>query len=259
MIHLLCFTNGRGDCLRRTLESFEQNVYEPSSKDVMWSFTIINDSPDPNYREWLEANYGSPDGGRTSYMYNLVHTGGNAGFDGAIRAGWAQLGIVGLSRPHGDYVFHLEDDFTFNEQIDVPLMMDILAAQPHLVQIALQRQPWAPIEEEAGGVIASNRDQYIQREAERSHSLNGHNIDELGPYRIAWCEHRLFFTTNPSIYRCSLVHELPHGWPVGEHSEARFADALYSSNPEYRSAYLGGLYDPPKVHHIGDVRLGTRY
>lgn len=226
---LLVFTNGRGDCLTRTLESFHEQV-EPYGSQ--WVKSIVDDSDDPEYFMWLRHMF-CPQG------FSVFQTpGGRAGFDGAIRFGWSLVSAV-----NDEFVFHLEDDFVFNERIHVEDMRRILVADPDVVQVALQRQPWNPTEEAAGGLIASRVDEYI----ESSVIVYDHVID--------YVTQRMFFTTNPSMYRAKLVRR---GWPVGAHSEGRFSIDLFA-DPRLRSAFLGGLHDPPKVTHIGDIRVGTNY
>ena len=70
----------------------------------------------------------------------------------------------------------------------------------------------------------------------------------------SFLEHDLFFTTNPSLYRRSL---LDNQWPEGPQSEGRFTGWMRDLG--YRFAYLGEGSDPPWVHHIGDERAGKDY
>jgi hypothetical protein len=153
------------------------------------------------------------------------------GFGGAIRAGWEQV--------ETDYVFHLEQDFTFNVPVDLDGMVALLERQPHLAQVALKRQPWNREERRAGGIV----------------ELHPHDFTERTDGQATWTEHRRFFTTNPSVYPSEL---LTFGWPDGDQSEGMFTHRLLR-DPQLRFAFWGGKFDPPTVHHIGDVRSGNGY
>ncbi len=96
------------------------------------------------------------------------------GFSGAIQAGWSQV--------ETDYVLHWEADFVVHRPIPVDAMVSVLEAHPHLVQMALLRQPWNEAELEAGGIVHLRPHEYEPA------TWNGHR----------WLEHRLCTTTNPS-------------------------------------------------------------
>lgn len=213
-------TDGRGDILDRTLTSFDAMVEGPITRRV-----IHDDSADPGYRERLAGTY--PD-------YELIG-GERAGFGGAIRRAWQHV-----ARYPERFVFHLEDDFTFNRPVDLASMASVLDTHPHLVQLALRRQPWNDLERAAGGVVEQHPDAYTE--------VN----DENGR---AWLEHRLFFTTNPSLYRTSLCRQ---PWPRGPESEGRFTHQLLAS-PKVRFGYWGARDSGEWVAHIGDHRNGTGY
>lgn len=152
------------------------------------------------------------------------------GFGGAIRAGWAEVTT--------DYVFHLEQDFTFNEPVDIDAMRTVLEEHSHLAQLALLRQPWNDHERAAGGVVQLHPESY--------------EAMEWGGHR--WLEHTRHFTTNPSLYPASLCKR---GWPTGNHSEGHFGIGLFESDRDVRCAYWGDGRE--LVTHIGDERAGTGY
>ena len=79
-------------------------------------------------------------------------------------------------------MFHQEQDFTFNEPVELNRMAQVLDRNPHLMQMAMRRQPWNPIEEAAGGIVESDPDAYL----------------EVSDGLSTWLEHRKFFTTNRS-------------------------------------------------------------
>jgi hypothetical protein len=216
---LLAITDGRQDCLRRTLESFELSV-DPLLVDRR---VVVNDCvEDPAFGDWLDT---------LGFDEHLRPLPIRRGFAGAIAAGWEATGDA-------DYVFHLEDDFVFQRHIDLKLMTGVLADRPHLAQMALRRQAWNEDEVRAGGVIESRPAEFVDRREGGAH----------------WLEHRCFFTTNPSLLPACTV---ARGWPQVQHSEGIFSLSLFE-NPQATCAYWGRREDPPWVHHIG-ARSGTGY
>lgn len=222
---LLMVTDGRQECFDRTYLSLDA-VIGVRSFDVV---IIVDDSTNEAYGQHLDSLI--PSAIRLNPMAK------KRGFAGAIRAGWSALREL----PEVDYVFHLEDDFTFVRHFSLRWMAGILERNPHLAQMALKRQPWAPEEIEAGGIVQMFPDEYVQR------------IDEeTGQH---YYDHNLFFTTNPSLYRSELLWK--NDWPMGEGSEGRFTAALREQGRRF--AYLGDKFDEPWVRHIGDVRTGVCY
>lgn len=153
------------------------------------------------------------------------------GFAGAIQAGWDLIAT--------DYVFHLEGDFTFNRPVPVDRMCEILAAYPHLVQLALLRQPWNPAERAAGGVWQQHPDSYTPWLQEPD---------------AEWLEHARFFTTNPCLYPRWVADR---GWPQVPQSEGLFGLRLFAEDPERRAAFWGNGEE--WVTHIGQERAGHGY
>lgn len=217
---LLVMTDGRLDCIEQTIESARENLTGQVTYKV-----IHDDTGDEAHRDYLRGAF--PD-------FEVIGQPTRQGFGGAIRSAWANL----QSRPER-FVFHLEDDFTFNEPVDLGLMQRVLDRNPQLVQLALRRQPWNDAERAAGGIVEQHPDDYV----------------DCSDGVSDWLEHRRFFTTNPSIYRRSLIEK---GWPDGEHSEGVFGIRL-CENPTVRFGYWGCRTDPPKVHHIGAERAGSGY
>lgn len=189
---------------------------------------IHDDSGDPVFAARLRHQF--PD-------YRVISTAGRSGFGGAIRSAWEAL----RRNSSAPFVFHLEDDFTFNRPVDLAGMIWLLEQDPHLVNMALRRQPWNNAERAAGGVVEQHPDAY--HECERF------------PERLQWLEHRLFFTTNPGIYRRRLLFT---GWPEGAESEGRFSHQLLA-DPAVRFGYFGARDSGEAVHHIGAERKGTGY
>ena len=223
MIALLVMTDGR-DHIFETIPSFEA-----SARGTISERWIHDDSGDRHHAEALQ---------RAFPAYTVVTSGGRSGFGGAIRSAWSIL----REQSAAPYVFHLEDDFTFLRPVDVNAMAALLAIRPELVQVALRRQPWNAAEIAAGGIVEQHPEDFADC-----------SCPELGVECLA---HRRFFTTNPGLYRRSLL--LEHDWPTGPNSEGHFSAELFA-DPSARSAYLGSRTSGVWVCHTGTNRAGTGY
>lgn len=221
MICLLVLTDGRKDCLLRTVGSFNEMVSGRITRRVMH-----DDSGDPDYRVWLNETF-APD-------FEIIGPRRRSGFGEAIARSWRHV-----AESPERFVLHLEDDFTFNRPVDLTDLADVIDRHPHLVQLALRRQPWNPEERAAGGIVEQHPDDYADC------SANGHS----------WLEHRRFFTTNPSLYRRSLCAV---GWPLVEHSEGHFTHRLLA-DPRVRFGFWGARDSGEWCHHIGVERVGVGY
>lgn len=224
MIALLVMTDGRDDLLDQALASAADKLVGPITERI-----INDDTGDFAHRQAISRRY--PD------FSVLGHPHGRQGFGGAIRNAWGYL------RHHSttSFVFHLEDDFTFNHRIDLAAMASTLIANPQLVQLALRRQPWNDEERAAGGIVEAHPDDFVERH---------------GWAAASWLEHRRFFTTNPSLYRRRLV--LEHDWPAVDHSEGVFTHQLLA-DPAVRFGYWGSRASGEAVTHLGHERAGVGY
>lgn len=222
MIVLLVRTDGRDELLRRTIDSMQQNVIGSISRIV-----IHDDTGDTDHNAMLQREYPAWD----------VISGPRAGFGGAIQRAWS---VIAREYDRCDYIFDLEDDFTFNRPVDLNEMAKVLDEFPHVQQIALMRQAWNDKERRAGGLLQSIEE----------------HLTETRWSGLHWMEHRLFWTTNPSLYRTSLISR---GWPEVEHSEGHFGISLMDEHPDNCFAFWGRKEDSPWVRHIGEHRVGTGY
>jgi hypothetical protein len=215
-------TDGRLSLLQRTLESFSLNVKYPFKHGV-----IINDCIDDNFRKEVD---------KLCAQYGLMphHHDEKKGFSGAYNSAFYMMKYLG-----SDYYFGCEDDFLFNEEISIQRMIDILEYDRNLVQVCLKRQAWSIEEKIAGGIIEKRPDDYANK--------------EFGD--LKWCEHRLFFSTNPNLAPRWVIER---GWDIRDSSEGMFGIELFQ-NPNYKSAFLGHKFDEPKVTHIGEIRNGHGY
>lgn len=222
------FTDGRRDCISQTIPSALENL-----KGTLDFKIIHDDSADPDYKSWLHREFG-PLGFRI--IGSLTY---KRGFGGSIAWMWE---TCDFALPETvQWLFHLEDDFTFNRPVDLEAMQDVLKANPHLVQLVLKRQPWNDEERKAGGIIEQHPEDYLQ--------CNDIAGDE-------WVKHRKFFSTNPSLYRRSLTKI---GWPDVPQSEGIFTHQLLEKPEALYFAFWGNRLDEPWVTHIGNQRVGIGY
>lgn len=228
-ICLLVITDGRKDCIRQAIPSALAMLEGPITRRVLY-----DDSGDLEHRQWLADQFPT---------FELVwHPDGRQGFGGAIRAAWTHL-----ARGGERYIWHAEDDFTYNRPVPLNGLVQVLQAFPHVVQVALRRQPWNDHERLAGGIVEQHPDAYEEH--------------WLGKY--AWLEHRQCFTSNPCLYRRTLA--VANEWPEGRDSEGHFTHHLLRhGSPEVsgeavRFAYWGDRDSGEAVTHIGHERVGVGY
>lgn len=219
---LLVITDGRRECIAQAIPSALANLEGPVTRRV-----IYDDSGNHDHQDWLRQEFPT---------FELVtHPLGRQGFGGAIRTAWSHIAL-GPER----FVFHAEDDFTYNGPVDLDAMSRVLDANPDLVQLALRRQPWNEHERLAGGIVEQHPDAYAQASSGAA----------------TWLEHRLFFTTNPSLYRRSLCLT---EWPEGADSEGHFTHRILQADPAARFGFWGAFDSGEAVCHIGTERAGTGY
>lgn len=221
MITLLVMTDGRDELLARTLPIAAEHVpYE--------RLVIHDDTGDVAHRLMLADTY-------RAFGAQVIGGSQRRGFGGAIAAAWRH--VADAPNP---FVVHLEDDFLLGRHFDWADLADTLVRHPHLVQLALRRQPWNAEEAAAGGIVERHPSDYA-------------DCSDAGG---AWLEHTRFFTTNPSIYRRSLCAE---GWPTGPGSEGRFGIELLQRHPTWRFGFWGARGSGEWCEHIGVDRVGTGY
>jgi hypothetical protein len=214
-------TDGRGDCLRRSIDTFH-HLKGPISVRV-----IHDDSGDPAYAAWLWAEYGDD--------WVIHSTGTRSGFAGAYRSAWTWL----LEHDRNDWILQTEDDFLIGRDADLAAMVKVLNSHPKLAQLALRRQAWNPMEIAAGGIVEQHPDDYT---------------DVTSPDG-EWLEHRRFWTTNPSLFHRRMLHR---GWPDGPHSEGHFGIGLFTDT-DMVCGFWGSRDSGEWVEHIGSHRVGSGY
>lgn len=229
MIAVLIVTDGRRDCITRTIPSAADQL-----RGDIGEWWVYDDSGDPANREWLTEMWPN--------LRHIFHVDGRQGFGGAIRYAWNVI----REQSECDHVFHLEDDFTFNREVPLGDLAEILDSHPEVCQMALRRQPWNQEEIDAGGVVEVRPEEFLDMSRWLGH---GHVVD--------WLEHRLFWTTNPGLFRRDLLDRFD--WPDAPHSEGLFTRMLLAADPENRFGYWGARDSGEWVKHIGAQRVGTGY
>lgn len=226
MIALLVITDGRDDLLDRTIASAERHLHGSITQRFLYDDTGLDRRYD------LRRSYGRSATRRQGFdeVFSDRH---RRGFTGAIAFAW-QWVTVSLM-PDVRFVFHLEDDFVFRRPVMLDRMAGVLDRRPYLAQLALRRQPWNAQERVAGGIVEQWPNEYVEM-----HDDDGNS----------WLEHRLFFTTNPSLYRVGLC---ARGWPMVDRSEEEFSRLLFN-DPAVRCGFWGTRASGEWVEHIGADR-----
>lgn len=214
MIALLVMTDGRTDYVGQAVLSAGFMLKGPITE--LW---MHDDSGDEGHRQWLRSTFPT---------FTHIGEGPRKGFGGAYAFAWKTL----AERSKSSYIFNLEDDFTFNREIPLEDMARILDENPHVYQMALRRQAWNSEEKRAGGIIERWPDNFHQEDG--------------------WISHRMWFTTNPSLYRRSLIET--RRLPDVKDSEGHFHHEIINSDPDAAYGYWGQKTDPEWVEHIGRIR-----
>jgi hypothetical protein len=218
-IALVAHTDGRREYLQRTMTSLEKHVSGAIRRRLIW-----DDSGDAGYQRWLARAYPA---------WEVVGQPRRLGYTRSMQALWRYL-----SELDEEYVFRTEDDFVFEQPVNLDELAAVLSARPYLRQIALLRQAWFPEETAAGGVIEATPDAFER-------------VSDAGQ---SWIEHRTWWTANPSLFRRELTARYP--WPSSARSEWRYSRRLVR-DPVARMAYWGD--GTPWVTHIGEQQAGTGY
>lgn len=207
---VLFFTDGRDEYTSQMLESFAKNVKFDNSYSIM-----LCDNPTGRNTVFLE-------GIKKKYKINqLVLNEERLGIAGSVQKAW------GLIPDDCTYVWHQENDFLFNEPVNIPAFMEILENR-NINQVALLRQAWYDNEVKAGGLFQANDKVY----------KNG--FVRMHPVVL----HKQFFTHNPSLYRRDVIKIMPN---YGEYNMMRKLSGY--------CAFWGTKTDKPRVTHIGEKKI----
>lgn len=206
-IALAVIGDGRLDYLATALASADEHLE--------YSFVagfMVDDSGDIQVRRTLKRAYP---------QFRRINHRERQGLAAAVNSAWdAAL------ETDAEYLFHLEGDFTFAEDVDLDAMCRLLEEQPHLAHVVLKRQAWSPPEVKAGGYIELSPESYTDCDG--------------------WVEHDRLFSLNPSVIRREVLELGPFV------DEADFSARCKRAG--YRFAIWGQKADPPRVLHIGQSR-----
>lgn len=203
--------------LERSITSLQAKVSGPIVQSVIYDCW-----GDPGIRAELSAMM-QPLG------FYVVGPAGPVDFTEGMKAMWGYL----AKRAKGDYIFAVEDDFTYERPVDLADMIAVLRRDPNLAQMALLRDPCYDDEKQTGGILGWPLPAFTFHEG--------------------WLSHRQFWTNNPSLFRRSLTDKT---WPTGRHSETLFGKSLLN-DPKVHMGFWGDGTE--YIRHIGEVRAGVGY
>lgn len=202
---LLVSGYGRWQYLERSLEALNRAVgLDFFDRRVLAVDGPPDDVPAPGMWTGVTCT-----GRRSGLTANL-----DQGFDAIDEDGWT---------------FFLEEDFEVHPGVNLWGMAAEMIKNPSLAQMTLLRQPWSPVEVEAGGVLQATP------EAFTAHAR--------------YLTHRRGFWLNPFVARNSLLRSLTPG------VEAELTDECRQRGLQF--GYWGGMDDAPLCTHIGDVGMGS--
>lgn len=210
---VLFFTDGRDQYTERMMESLHTNVVFPfpAYKILM----VDNPDQDRDFTEGLKEKYSID---QVIYCYKE-----RWGIFEAVQLAWRNI-------PEDcNYVWHQENDFLFNEPVNIEAFVRVL--QNKLIhQVALLRQAWYDDEVKSGGIFQNNPKAY------RRANIAG----------IPLVVHREYFTHNPCLYRKSVI----------KHFEGYTEYSIMKHLPSGGwCAFYGSLTDAPRVTHIGSEKV----
>jgi len=217
MLALLIFHDGRNDYLEKTLQSFSENVMVIPKYSL-----IVNDSSNEEGIE-IAAWFG---------VQKALKTGGGCGIFRAVELAWD---YVRTNWPEVEFIWHQENDFTYNQVIDVSAMQRVIANK-HVMQVALKRQAWYKHEVKYGDFMK-------QLNAIKPQSLLDYNVNGIDVVT-----HREFFSNNPCLYR---IENMPKKYE----SEYLIRSHLKKVDERWTCTFLGRLKDEPLVTHIGELKV----
>ncbi|HZL17748.1 MAG TPA: glycosyltransferase family A protein [Polyangia bacterium] len=218
-VALVVVTDGRAEYLPRAVNSLAQQLRPyPEFRYVM------DDSGDANYGAFLREAWGGEFAVRSHFE--------REGFVATVADAWR----LAIQEPSVEYVFHAEDDFTYNEPVDLGRMVAILDENPHLAQLVLKRQPVNGPESHAGDITRMDPDAWVVHPTFTEYTRNFSTNPCLIPRRVI----QLVLRERVATAEMALT------WFLQEHG--------------YTFGYVGDIDDPPRVQHIGEHRAeGARY
>lgn len=210
--------DGRRDYIDQAVASAIDNLKAHFDRMV-----IVNDSGDHEHASWLEQEFPA---------FEFVHHAERLGMNTCVRTAFQVAIATGA-----DAMFSTEDDFRFNESVNVKKMYRLLHCEPHLAALTLKRNPWNDQEIAAGGQIETAPDEYFDRSC-----VTGN-----------WVEHDHLFSGNPSLVRVDAIKAAVNvDMPDSDTYERPAGLAMIAAG--YRFAFYGKRDDKPRCEHLGHSR-----
>lgn len=220
-ICILFFSTSRYEYLIPTLESFHQNVAFPNSNIYK---ILIDDYPlrrDTSILEKLTSKF---------KIDKLILNSNNLGYSASWKIAWENV------PDNTDYIWHQEDDFTFNEIVDANKLINILEnKETELFQVVLKRN-----------VVFETNDFIDNVEKNKV----GKEVDIIGNKMVI---NREYFNSNPCIYPYWITKEKYSYKP----QETLIRD-LCNTYPNGYSALYGSRNSKNIINHIGEYTQGSK-
>jgi hypothetical protein len=236
---LALLTHGEAPFLEATLESFYAAVDVPPVARVCVLDGQWAKAPSMILGAWDAISYRDP-----------------KGFCGATSELWRHCAAQDV-----DWVFWIENDFLFHRSFQLEAMAATLLENPHVLQMALCRNACNDEERAAGGLLASRRGWFHDRETWIPNERNPipvpnaeGAIEPGSAMAYPWFEHGAYWTTNPSLFHVSVPRT--YEWPTEEFCEGKFGIRLRERNPDIRFGLWGDGAE--WVEHVGQ-RTGYGY
>lgn len=221
-ITILFFTTSRYEYLIPMLKSFHEKV---DFGDAEVTKILIDDYPLRRKIPVLEQLV------KDFNIDKLVLNEENLGYSSSWKKGW------GFVPNDTDYIWHQEDDFTFNKVVNVYDMIETLETCPiELTQVVLKRQVWF-----TGG-------DFIEK---IETGKVGEQI-EFGDKKVVI--HKTYFNSNPCVYSRWVLDE-DYKYNPQEHL---IVDHMNKKYPNKYSSMYGGALDEPYIDHIGVYNQGKK-
>jgi glycosyltransferase involved in cell wall biosynthesis len=232
-IAVLMFSTGRTSLLEKMLDSFRDNV---DFGDFETYRILIDDMPvkkdgkrDDLALEHLATRWG---------IDRMILNEDNIGLDRSVKKAWSFVPA------DCDYIWHQEEDFTFDQPVDIQQLVDALETCPKILnQVALLRHPVYEWEKVPGGIYGAYPEGTFS-EISWTSSRERHTVTV----------HERHFTFNPCLYRRKIV-EYPYKY---EPQEGVIAWEVLKRHPGSFFAFYGGIGTRPRITHIGDESVGRK-
>ena len=204
--------DGRIQYLRQAVASYHKSVINADDYLIM-----INDTGDSGYARVLDDEF--PE-------FKIIHHPERRGLGGAVRSAWTEAVKTGC-----DFVFHVEEDFIFPDEIDAFDLVKLLVSRPHLAQMCLVRNAVNDQESAAGGMLHVDPSRYTE-------CSNG---------QVDWLEQSSLFSFNPALISIGVIEHALH--TATDFLERDVTDVLTPQG--YAFGLLGKMSDDPRCIHIG--------